>query len=600
MAEERRGPIKLPNNSLNVLEQNAKNDFIEKAQDIRALNLLDGDINNYYGDGIISPKTKEIDGGVQYSDSNYNSKRDEDKKRRYGELPNDDSNQIAFLPEYSVSDYIIERNNWRKQLNNITGHIGWFYFKIFFNFNTSYGLLGGILNNGNDNNQNQLNTAYQYLNNIENIKMYSSLKLKDRKKALEKFTFILSYISSQAPWFFNKVEGIENIKGAYTDNFNDEKTISIYCLEEAIDMRLGTLFDLYKFACYDNINCKEIIPSNLRKFEMSIMVFTVPLKLYQTGFKLYDSNIGEKEISVSKNGNDFSNTMSFKMYTFQNCEFDVNSMNEITESLDNTNSFSIGKSKINIKYDRVYEHRMNEWEGYMFGSDGFYYDKKPNNERIKILSDLQKNPRSYGQLQLTGEQIAETFLIDTKLNIGLGNVYGTYTNTKSKYYQDKLKFLTEGTIESGNIYNYQTGRTGNDANRTNSKYLDKKLDNIKYGTVKGNLFGYNTGREGDDSNRHNTEYLDKKLSRMTDCKVDSDMPDISIYGTKNEYSVRQDKQLNIEQDATLDLFKLNWDADAIRNSNNMYSIDGLDSNKTTWIGRLMESTWKRTKYNFGF
>ena len=450
-------------------------------------------------------------------------------------------NTSFFFPDYSTEDYIKDRNRWRKQINNAYGGIGWFYFKIFFNFNTNYGLLGGVLRQGMIKPSN-VNTANKYLQDIENLPLYNSENIKDRRESLNKFIKTLSYISSEAPWYFREISGFNNIKGAYTNDFNKEKEITIKCLEEAIDMRLGTLFDLYKYACYDNINGKEIIPANLRKFEMSVMIFNVPFKLYNTGFS-YDENknINPTDINVTDN---LKNSMSFKMYTFQNCEFDVDSMNEVGDTLSNENSFNLGSNIIKIKYDRVYEHRMNQFYEYLFGPTGFYWTDSYLQERRKRALLSLDETGGWGKVKINdieGEKIiTDLFEANYLPTSGLGNIYGTYTNTKSKYFYDKQKYFSQGTITGGNIYNYDLGP--------------------------------------------GTKYFDEKLHRLGDGHLEDEgnAKDIPItYGKEN-------------------FLKLDWEAEAIRNSQNLYAVEGVQTTSQTWFEKLSEASWKKLKSAFRF
>ena len=62
------------------------------------------------------------------------------------------------IPNWGIKDYIRERAIWQKGVESLAGEPGWFYFKIFFKFNTNYGLFGGILDNAESS-----NTALEYL-----------------------------------------------------------------------------------------------------------------------------------------------------------------------------------------------------------------------------------------------------------------------------------------------------------------------------------------------------------------------------------------------------------------------------------------------------
>ena len=285
----------------------------------------------------------------------------------------DESGNLEFnLPRYGYAQYINDLQAWQKQYRDINGQTGWFYFKLFFNFRTDYGLLGGILKDYLAEIE-SVNTAIGYLKSID--KNYSNCKINDRILSLCKFANILKHITIDVPWFFKGVSGLGEIPYPYTEDFQKERKITITCSEEAMDMRIGTLLDLYKYACFDNINCKEIIPSNLRKFEMSLIIMHVPLKFHHEPTIFSDGTEYDGKGLVIDN--DFSKLASFKMFTFQNCEIDLQGIGSYYgDQVSNETPFPMGKTQISRKYSRVVEHRMNEWNEFMLGDDGFYYNNE--------------------------------------------------------------------------------------------------------------------------------------------------------------------------------------------------------------------------------
>ena len=444
-----------------------------------------------------------------------------------------DINSLVFFPRYIVSDYSKDISNWRKQINPY-GSKGFFYFKIYFNFHTNYGLLGGEVNNDGIT---DINTAYQYLKNIEDLNLYKSEKIKDRKLALEKFITGLKNVSIQTPWFFKEVANLNNINPiTINDGDFENQSVNIICSEESVDMRLGTLFDLYKFACFNSIRNKEIIPANLRKFEMSILFMHVPLRLHQTEILNNKGEVQEyKKVKLKEKEIDFStgvdNILSVKMLTFQNCEFDFKSMNEIPDSVSNEAAFDLGKNTIKINYSRVYEHRINEWEKFGFGQDGFIFDlaSDPNTNmevseaRLDYLADKINAEMNVAKVHNDEKDIYQ-------------NLYGNFTNVNSIYQKKKRRVLKDGSITSGNIYNYDYERTGKGSKRINTRYLNEKLN-----------------------------------------------------GGKPTF-----------KDAVPNTFKLSWDANALNYNNNMFNVEGNPGTAQTFIGKLGESTWKRIKSGFGF
>ena len=168
-------------------------------------------------------------------------------KHSTSDADNKNFSQTFEVPDWGIKDFIRERAIWQKGTESLTGETGWFYFKIFFKFNTSHGLFGGIL----DDNK-SVNTAIEYLENCSNS--YGVSQIAERKIALLKFVGSLSYINENAPWFFNSITGLNNALSVRLNEPFKNNEIEIGVREDAVDMRLTTLFELYKYACFDNIN----------------------------------------------------------------------------------------------------------------------------------------------------------------------------------------------------------------------------------------------------------------------------------------------------------------------------------------------------------
>lgn len=324
----------------------------------------------------------------------------------------DDTDIYKFtMPNWGYGDFVNERNIYLKHLSNGYDEPNWFYFKIFFDFSSEHGLLGGILNS--DGGVFGVNTAYSYLNML---KGYTSEKLTDRKIALEKFVRLLSYINIHAPWFFKSVKNLSTASNPLIDNFSEEKALEIELNQDAIDMRISTLLSLYKYVCYDDFNCKEILPDNLRKFDLCVAIFSSPIK------QIHNPRGNNKTYKkLYNNGNDTESIMSYKLYKFMNCEIDRTTIGTfIPGQISNEQPFKIGENSIKIKYDRVYEYMSNEYMGFMIGSDGLYF----NNETINI-EELEYNDMP-NMISASEEFIHQNIdrLLGKNVNYALGNIYG--------------------------------------------------------------------------------------------------------------------------------------------------------------------------------
>ena len=78
------------------------------------------------------------------------------------------------IPRWGYKDFINERVSWQKSLDSLTGEPGWFYFKIFFKFDTNYGLFPGILGPALQTTYGSQNSAINYLNMIDTTNSYRS------------------------------------------------------------------------------------------------------------------------------------------------------------------------------------------------------------------------------------------------------------------------------------------------------------------------------------------------------------------------------------------------------------------------------------------
>ena len=350
------------------------------------------------------------------------------------------------LPNWDYNGYAQELRLFRKGLTSAVGETGWFYFKIIFHFDETFGLLGNIVHNATTSKY-QGNTAIQYLNTRK--KLFKDDNLGARAIALEKFVKYLSYINSSTPWFFDKISGLNTVTPQINE-FSKEKKIEINCLPDAIDMRLTTLFHLYQFACFDEINMKEIIPENLRKFNMTIIIYHIPIKYQSTNL-----NTGNKAKSLQDSGN-FSNRMSYKMFTFKGCQFDLQSLSGVIPgSLDNSQPFNLGTSAIGIHYDRAFTHLMNEWEQFMVGADGFYYDRskgigKDSTDKFNARLSSLISANDGNNMQLIDGLVSRAAISFTEKNKLIGNIYDLDMRT----YKEINLYENTSHVFYSNIFDY--------------------------------------------------------------------------------------------------------------------------------------------------
>ena len=361
---------------------------------------------------------------------------------------------LLRIPDWGYSDFLYERTSWVKGFDSPTGEPGWFYFKVFFNFDTQHGLFGGLLEEENDNGErgsmpDDSDSAWNYLN--MNTGHYTRSHMLDRQTALEYFGESLSFINSKAPWFFDSISGLDRAAAIVMQEPMKDRYIELGLKEDAVDMRLTALFDLYKYACYDNINLKEVVPQNLRQFEMVVVLFHTPLRWYHTAMKtMRRGAFPYKNLSDAN----MDNRMTYKMFSFKGCEFDPESLGVVYPGeMSNDQAFSLGKGKVKITYKRVYQHTFSEWARFMIGDDGVYWDdKEGQSQRLLAVIDARKNPYYYNPgaeifkpLVDASESRINWAIRQVKPEILFGNLYLDYTDPHGDYAKMKLNDLKNGT-----------------------------------------------------------------------------------------------------------------------------------------------------------
>ncbi len=261
---------------------------------------------------------------------------------------------------------------------------GHYYFKLFFYFSSPYSdptnpissnLLGTtyIDEDGKMRGENseETNTALNYLyNNMEYTRFNN----------LAEFIQLLSDISTKSPWYFQSISGLDQAveRAEVGQSFKIEeerKQVTIKCLPDAYDNRIGRMLDLYRSVVYSQNLHKWILPTNLRKFDMGIYIFNSPIKtivggrygvsdkiadrVLETTFKDYygdaSEDTGEYSDQMYKIPGDLSVAGS-KYIELRGCEIDYNSPKSAYSELDNAEGKPM-EYEIIIRYDQAVEDR---------------------------------------------------------------------------------------------------------------------------------------------------------------------------------------------------------------------------------------------------
>lgn len=134
-------------------------------------------------------------------------------------------------------------------------------FKIFFNFNSNYGLLGkeSASHNG--------NSALDYLYRIGQEGRYTLLK---------KFIQHLQDINMNLSFMFQEIEGLDSIRNHKPwERYKEEESIIKINMLETIDFKVQALMSMYNNIWYDTVRGVEVLPANLRRFDCSIFIYAI-------------------------------------------------------------------------------------------------------------------------------------------------------------------------------------------------------------------------------------------------------------------------------------------------------------------------------------
>ena len=309
-----------------------------------------------------------------------------------------------------------------------------------------------------------------------------------RRDMLNAFRNGLLYINKNSPYYFQSISGLDQLLKADIKNIHKGAskpqrmgTLTIDCLE-SIDMRIFALSELYRKAIYDYTYHRSMLPENLRKFRMWLVVteirniqlsygladvlnpFSIPsvakvansLDTFNSQTGLLDKISGDNQKSTNTedyppNNPEFGGTelgpYAF-IYQFDQCEFDFDDSYPSYGTIDNKGSGPVtNKFKIHVGRVKDYKIQFNELSDIL---------QKNGNIKLMVLNDTwgsnKDNYRDYdykGSDGISGlpddideadpgaffKQMASNFITNTVAdlkNIGvsklenalLGNIYG--------------------------------------------------------------------------------------------------------------------------------------------------------------------------------
>ena len=245
-----------------------------------------------------------------------------------------------------------------------------------------------------------------------------------RQEMLEAFKRGLDFVNKNCPYYFQNVSGLDQLLKTDIKNYHKKGgapkragTLTIDCLE-SIDMRIFGLSELYRKAIYDYTYHRVMLPENLRKFRMWLIVteirniqltygindilnpFQIPsvaqaanfLDSFNTQTGLLNNTEGllQRSTNTEDPGNDKFGSYTLGpyafIYQFDQCEFDFDETFPSYSSIDNKGGPAVS-SKFKIHVGRVRDHKI------QFNQLADIIQKNDNIKSM-VISDVWGNPQS--------------------------------------------------------------------------------------------------------------------------------------------------------------------------------------------------------------
>ncbi len=272
-----------------------------------------------------------------------------------------------------------------------------------------------------------------------------------RQQMLEAFKKGLRFINEKCPYYFQSISGLDqllkvDIKNLHKAGGKPQRmgTLNIDCLE-SIDMRMFSLSELYRKAIYDYTYHRVMLPENLRKFRMWLVVseirniqmsygindvlnpFSIPSVAQaanfvdsfnsQTGFLDNTGGLLQKSTNAlgitqeqpqDKFGSYTLGPYAF-IYQFDQCEFDFDDSYPSFNSIDNKGGSAVtNKFKIHVGRVKDYKIQFNALSDVI---------KKEDNIKSMVLSDVWGSKTSgYTNYDYTGTEGLNPVTFDDKAN----------------------------------------------------------------------------------------------------------------------------------------------------------------------------------------
>jgi len=309
----------------------------------------------------------------------------------------------------------------------------------------------------------------------------------NRADSLKGFRNILKGINEKSPWFVQSVDGLDNLlkiplSRSYAgdqikDKISRSGILTFNCLD-SIDLRVTAMADLYRKATFDQIYLRSLIPQNLRKFRMWIIVTEIRNMHLSTNILDVLNPFGNSAISniattvsnvsqasgllnqpagppnasdpLSQRDNVYDSLSKLEpyifMYQLDQCEFDFDDYVHIPSSLSNADNRTPVSNKFRVHVGKITEKKL----------------------QFNILSDLIENESQFAPIliadswNLAGSKLGTSYDVNNDGNLFAQLANNFINNSVSSVIQKYSPVVSRAVL--GNAYGFQLTDITNLAN----------------------------------------------------------------------------------------------------------------------------------------
>jgi len=305
-----------------------------------------------------------------------------------------------------------------------------------------------------------------------------------RQQMLDAFRNGLNFINTECPYYFQSVSGLDQLLKTDIKNFHKAAgkpmragTLNIECME-SIDMRIFSLSELYRKAVYDYTYHRIMLPENLRKFRMWMVVtevrniqlsygindilnpFSIPSVAQaanfldsfnsQTGLLNNTQGLLQKSTNTDSPYNDKFGSYTMGpyafVYQFDQCEFDFDDSFPSYSSIDNKGGQAVtNKFKIHVGRVKDYKIQFNQLSDVI---------KKNDNIQQMVLSDVWGSATNdYNNYDYVGSTGISSVDLSSTANPGqaFAQMASNFINNTVADLKNQGVAILEGAL-LGNIY----------------------------------------------------------------------------------------------------------------------------------------------------